>query len=206
MRFRQRATCNTYSFYQVMIIWVDEMIVVGPFQYCAFLLMHYAGRLFVPSVLKLRAKCGMVGRWLPITSPPPSLARFYFFPSYNWVLYSPRGSASQCNRTSDQPDLHIGNVGTAGRWTLQREDRLLQAASRRERSLRFRSEDYQTEWHAFRVGRAQKVDRIPDLGISRDQSRWRAPELSYLGQNSRGRYVSRILTESLSVYLRLREE
>lgn len=126
----------------------------------------------------------------------------FFFPSYNWVLYSPRGSASQCNRQSDQPDFYIGIVGTAGRWTLQREDHLLQAASRRERSLWLRGEEYQTEWHAFRVGRAQKVDRVSDLGIGRDQSRWRASELSYLGQNSRGRYVSQILTESLSVYLR----
>lgn len=131
-----------------------------------------------------------------------ALPRFCFFPSYNWVLYSPRGSASQCNRQSDQPNLYIGNVGTTDRWTFQREDRLLPTASRRERSLWLRGEEYQTEWHAFRVGRAQKVDRVSDLGTGWDQSRWRTPELSYLGQNSRGRYVSQTLTENLSVYLR----
>lgn len=121
---------------------------------------------------------------------PTTFSFFPLFPPYNWVLYSPRGSASQCKRTSDQPDLHIGNMGTAACRSIEREDRVLQAASRRERTLRLGGESYQTEWHAIRVGRTEKMDRVPDLGIGRDQRRWWTSELSYLGQNSRGRYVS----------------
>lgn len=121
---------------------------------------------------------------------PTTFSFFPLFPPYNWVLYSPRGSASQCKRTSDQPDLHIGNMGTTACRSIEREDRVLQAASRRERTLRLGGESYQTEWHAIRVGRTEKMDRVPDLGIGRDQRRWRTSELSYLGQNSRGRYVS----------------
>lgn len=122
---------------------------------------------------------------------------------YNWVLYSPRGSASQCKRRSGQPDLHTGNMGTTACRSIERKDRVLQAASGRERTLRLGGESYQTEWHAIRVGRTEKVDRVSDLGIGRDQRRWRTSELSYLCQNSRGRYVSLTLSHIFSLSLSL---
>lgn len=128
-----------------------------------------------------------------ITRPiePRSRPVFSFvFLLNNWVLYSTRGSASKRICPSRQPHLDWGDMGTSADRELQWQDHLLQATSRREWTLWLWCQGRQTQRHEIRVGRTEKVDGLSDLGRGRDQRRWRASELSYHCQNSRGRYVS----------------
>lgn len=117
----------------------------------------------------------------------------FCFPNipYNRVLYSPRGSASQCNRPTDQSDVHTGQMGASASRALQRPDRLLQAALCGERPLGLRVVDYNAEWHAIRARRAEKMDRVQDLGGGWHKRRRRPAQLPHYSSNSRRRYVSR---------------
>ena len=112
---------------------------------------------------------------------------------YNRVLYSPGGTASQCDRSSGLADLDQGQVGAAASRALQRPYRLLQAALRGERSLGLGVEHRNSQPDRIPPGRAEKVDRVQDVGGGRHERRRRPAQLPDNRANPRRRYVSPIL-------------
>lgn len=99
------------------------------------------------------------------------------------MLHSPRGSTPQRHGRPDRADRDPGQVGAAASRAVLQSHSLLQAALRREWPKRFRGDCRHPQSDRVHPGRAQKVDRVPDLGRRRHQRRRRAAELSYNRQD-----------------------